>query len=83
MNVASQEEAPEGTEALRMELEKTRMDLEKEKESHRLYVVAQKERDESVERQIEGYESQIAMLNEEIEEQSNEIERMSEGGMGM
>lgn len=66
MNVASQEEAPEGTEALRMELEKTRMDLEKEKESHRLYVVAQKERDESVERRIEGYESQIAMLNEEI-----------------
>ena len=65
-----------------MELEKTRMDLEKEKESHRLYVVAQKERDESVERRIEGYESQIAM-NEEIEEQSNEIERMSEGGMGM
>ena len=83
MNVASQEEAPEGTEALRMELEKTRMDLEKEKELHRLYVVAQKERDESVERRIEGYESQIAMLNEEIEEQSNEIERMSEGGMGM
>ena len=32
MNVASQEEAPEGTEALRMELEKTRMDLAKEKE---------------------------------------------------
>lgn len=83
MNVASQEEAPEGTEALRMELEKTRMDLEKEKELHRLYVVAQKERDESVERRIEGYESQIAMLNEEIEEQSNEIERMSGGGMGM
>lgn len=83
MNVASQEEAPEGTEALRMRLEKTRMDLEKEKESHRLYVVAQKERDESVERRIEGYESQIAMLNEEIEEQSNEIERMSGGGMGM
>ena len=66
-----------------MELEKTRMDLENEKESHRLYVVAQKERDESVERRIEGYESQIAMLNEEIEEQSNEIERMSGGGMGM
>lgn len=66
-----------------MELEKTRMDLEKEKESLRLYVVAQKERDESVERRIEGYESQIAMLNEEIEEQSNEIERMSGGGMGM
>ena len=66
-----------------MELEKTRMDLEKEKESHRLYVVAQKERDESVERRIEGYESQIAMLNEEIEEQSNEFERMSGGGMGM
>ena len=54
MNVASQEEAPEGTEALRMELEKTRMDLEKEKESHRLYEVAQNERDESVEPRIEG-----------------------------
>lgn len=80
MSVASQE-TPEGTEALRMELEKARMDLEKEKESHRLYVVTQKERDESVERRIEGYESQIAMLNEEIEEQSNEIERLSGGEM--
>lgn len=62
-----------------MELEKAKIDLEKEKELHRLYVVAQKEREESMERRIEGYESQIAILNDDIEEQSHEIEMLSDG----
>lgn len=79
MNAGSQDESCKGTEGIRMELEKAKIDLEKEKELHRLYVVAQKERDESMERRIEGYESQIAILNDDIEEQSHEIEMLSDG----
>lgn len=78
MNAGSQDESFKGSEGIRMELEKAKIDLEKEKESHRLYVVAQKERDESMERRIEGYESQIAILNDDIEEQSHEIEMLSD-----
>ena len=63
--------------AVQLELEKTKIELEKEKESHRMYVVAQKEYEESTERRIEGYETHIAMLSEEIEQQASQIESLS------
>ena len=40
-------------------------------------VVAQKEYEESTERRIEGYETHIAMLSEEIEQQASQIESLS------
>ena len=42
-----------------------------------MYVVAQKEYEESTERRIEGYETHIAMLSEEIEQQASQIESLS------